>query len=127
MQNEKFTRKKRVAVVAALFIIFGTAYGILVSVLHFGIPCIFYEIIGLKCSGCGITSGIVCLMHFDFLGALRSNAFLFVIIPYILLVFVHTSKEYIRTGKYRLGTGKSFIDITFLVLLVLWGIFRNIF
>lgn len=127
MQSEKTKRKKRVAVVAALFIILGTAYGILVSVVHYGIPCIFHEITGLKCPGCGITSGIVCLMHFDFYGALRNNAFIFLIIPYILTVFIHTSLEYIRTGKYRLSTGKSFIDITFLVMLLLWGIFRNIF
>lgn len=126
MQNEKSKRKKGVALVAALFIICGTAYGILVSVVHFGIPCIFHEITGLKCPGCGITGGIVRIMHFDFYGAFQSNAFLFLIIPYVLLVFIHTSKEYILTGKYKLGTGKNLIDITFLILLVLWGIFRNI-
>lgn len=126
MQSEKSRRKKRVALVAALFVICGIAYGVLVSFIHFGIPCVFYEITGLKCPGCGITSGMVRLMHFDFVGAFQCNAFLYLIIPYILLVFIHTAREYILMGKYRLGTGKSFIDITFLVLLVLWGIFRNI-
>lgn len=126
MKTEIKQRIKRVALLAALFIIIGILYAVIISLLNFGIPCVFYKITGLRCPGCGMTRSILALIKFDVYGAIKYNAFSFFIIAYILCAFVCTSKEYILYGKYRLNAGKEFISIIFLVLLLLWFVVRNI-
>ncbi len=123
----KFKRLKRVALIAALFIVCGILYAIIVRCIGFGIPCIFYEITGLKCGGCGITRGLIALLHFDFGTMIQYNAFLPFILVYVLLAAVNSSRQYILMGKFRLSAGKTGIDIAFLVLLVIWCIIRLIF
>lgn len=120
-------RIKRVAFAAALFVIVGIIYAVIVSFFRFGIPCIFYEMTGLKCPGCGMTRAVMALLRFDVYGALQYNAFSFFITAYILLVTVHTSGEYINSGKYHICAGKEYISIIFLVLLLLWSVVRNVF
>lgn len=127
MKTEKQKRIKRTVLTAVLFILCGFIYSAFFSAFQVGIPCVFYEITGLKCPGCGITRGMVALLHFDFYNAICYNAFLFLIIAYIVWVYIFTARHYIRTGIYKLTAGREFISIIFLVLLLLWGIVRNIF
>lgn len=125
MKKENFHRMKRVAFWAALFVIIGFLYSVFVSYAHFGIPCMFHIITGLKCPGCGITASLMSILHFDFYSALKYNMFIPLIIIYILLVFIHTSCHYIKTGKFHLGSGSNVIDIIFLAVFLLWWILRN--
>lgn len=127
MRNEKQKRIKRTVFTTVLFILCGIVYAIFFSLFQVGIPCVFYEVTGLKCPGCGITRGMAALLHLDFCGAIRYNAFLFLIITYAVWVYIFTALNYIRTGIYKLTAGKEFISIIFLVLLLLWGVVRNIF
>ena len=49
-------------------IVFAIALAYLIFVLctGIGIPCIFYEITGLKCVGCGISRMLVSIVKLDF-------------------------------------------------------------
>lgn len=105
--------------VITIILVLGILYALIVRYTHFCIPCFFHTITGLKCPGCGITHLFMCLMEFDFLGALKANAFLFITAP-ILFVLLLSSK---------LCSSKSFVkwlSIIYLILLVVWGVVRNI-
>ena len=52
--------------------------------MSFYIPCLFHELTGLYCPGCGITRMIFSILQFDFYQAFRWNIFLFILIPIFL-------------------------------------------
>lgn len=52
--------------------------------MSFSIPCLFHELTGLYCPGCGITRIIFSILQFDFYQAFRWNIFLFILIPIFL-------------------------------------------
>lgn len=52
--------------------------------MSFSIPCLFHELTGLYCPGCGITRMIFSILQFDFYQAFRWNIFLFILIPIFL-------------------------------------------
>ena len=126
MSKEQFNRFKRVVLRTTLFIIAGILYAVIIKVLGRGIPCVFHEITGLRCPGCGITHSIMCFLAFDIQGAIQSNALSVAIILFIIWTFVYTSYKYVKTGIYRLSAGGNIPEISFLVSLILWGIIRNL-
>jgi len=96
---------------------------------HFniGIPCIYSELTGLYCPGCGMTRAAFSLLELDFYQAIRYNAFSIIVIPLIGL--------YIVGGIYAwLFNKNNFMDnkipgviwIIFIIALVLYGALRNI-
>lgn len=109
--------KKRKVIIAVLAA--GIIYALIVRYTHLGIPCFFQSITGFKCPGCGITHIFMRLMEFDFSGAFRANAFLFITIP-VLFVLLFTSKR--CSGK----TFVKWLSVIYLILLVVWGVVRNI-
>ncbi len=50
---------------------------------HFYPPCMFHQLTGLQCPGCGATRAIFHLLHGDVAGAFRLNQILFVIAPFV--------------------------------------------
>ena len=48
------------------------------------VPCMFHELTGLECPGCGITRMILALSRLDLKAAFRANAFLTVTLPYLI-------------------------------------------
>ena len=52
------------------------------------IPCLFHEITGLECTGCGITRAIYSLMHFNFLAAIKFNAMFVFSLPLFLFCYL---------------------------------------
>lgn len=104
----------------------GISYGIFVIKTGLGIPCIFKRITGFKCPGCGITTMFTYLMKLDFLKAFESNRMLFILLPVLLLVFIKYIYVYIKLGKRELSKGQSVVVNISLVLLIIFGILRNI-
>lgn len=56
-------------------------------------PCVFYELTGLYCPGCGSGRALNALLHLDILGALDYNVFFVLALP---LVAYYLVKQYIR-------------------------------
>ncbi len=52
---------------------------------HFFPPCMFHQLTGLQCPGCGATRAVFHLLHGDLAGAFRLNQFLFVVAPFIAI------------------------------------------
>lgn len=56
-------------------------------------PCVFHEITGLFCPGCGITRALHALVHFDLWRAFTMNALLIVSLPLLGLMALQGSTQ----------------------------------
>lgn len=88
------------------------------------VPCLFHEVTGLDCPGCGVTRMIRAISEGDFGAALRANAFLFVTAPYLLFLIGYSAYKWVRNER----TGAKFeaAAILYCVGLVVFGIVRNL-
>lgn len=104
----------------------GILYSVFVACTGWGIPCVFNIVTGLKCPGCGISRMIISIFYMDFAAAFHYNAALFVLSPVFLILAFSLIFRYIRTGSQKLSRGQSITVIVLIVLLVLFGIVRNL-
>lgn len=92
-----------------------------------GIPCPFYAVTGLYCSGCGASRALRSILHFDFYRALRYNAVLTVLFPLLGAYFCALGVSYIRFGKDRVSVKiPGFAVWGAVALVVVYGVLRNI-
>ena len=114
--NNKFTKFIIVCAIGIIAII-----GI--SILHYyniGIPCIFYKLTNLHCSGCGITRAIISLLKLDFYQAFRYNSLVIILLPFLLIYNIYI---WIFNGKKKLP---QCVWVVLLIIVILYGILRNI-
>ncbi len=116
-----------------------TVLGITVGILLIGailsylvfkwikIPCVFYQLTGLQCPGCGNTRATMALLKLDFNAMLRYNLLYPLEMIYILRVYSYCALNYIRGGRFAYHTKPDWFDITVLVLILVWTVVRNIF
>lgn len=126
--NEKKRLIKAIAATLALITIAVSA-GLLMGYSGVRIPCIFNVITGLNCPGCGNTRAVLALLRLDFSRAFSVNALFPVEFGYLLYMYGLLCFNYIKKGKVSFNSPPSWrwIDITALVLIVGWGVVRNIF
>ena len=110
----------------AVVLCVATAYLIFVLFTGFGIPCLFYEITGLKCAGCGISRMLVSLIRLDVSAAFYHNPFLFITGPFIVAYLVCNEARYVIRGNRQMGKWEILMWIE-LILAVAYGLLRNIF
>ncbi len=110
-----------------VILLIGLSYGIFVRKTGFAIPCIFYRITGLQCPGCGVTRMCLAIMRLDFKSAYHYNRLLFMISPIIIIIIAQQIYRYIRFNDIKTTKAQTAILILLIVLLVIWGILRNIF
>ena len=122
--------KKRIAIVAAAAFFAAAA----LIYLYFtgegegaGIPCMFHQITGFYCSGCGASRALRSILHFDFYQALRYNAIFTLCLPLFAVYFGGLSISYIRFGKDRVSEKISMkIVWIFIALALIYGVLRNV-
>ena len=92
-----------------------------------GIPCVFHQITGFYCSGCGSSRALRSILHLDLYQALRYNAIFTVGFPLLAAYFGGLGISYIRFGKDRIS-GKIPMKLVWLFIAgaLLYGILRNI-
>ena len=92
-----------------------------------GIPCMFYQITGFYCSGCGASRALRSVIHLDFYQALRYNAIFTFALPLIAVYFGALVLSYIRFGKDKISE-KIPMKIVWVIVAVavLYGILRNV-
>lgn len=116
----KHSKMKLILILISFLII----YFILSELLDVGIPCLFYEITGYYCPGCGITRLLFSLLKLDFYQAFRYNPLIFILIiitgiywlvKFILKKFMNISIEI-----------PNYVYYILLVIVIIFGILRNI-
>jgi hypothetical protein len=84
---------------------------------HIGVPCVFHELTGLYCPGCGITRAAASLLSLNFEQAFRYNPLVFVLLPLFLVYLLTRSKKLPRTSNA--------IMAIMLVAALAFGLLRN--
>ena len=124
-QAERKRRKRNIVSVSAGFLL----ADILLLILHIngvGIPCVFYEVTGLHCPGCGNTRAVEALIHLDIPGALACNYLFPLELAYLVWVYSVTVGNYYKTGKVSYRSPLPVVDILILAAVVIWGVVRNV-
>lgn len=112
--------KKRVGFV----LILGAVYYIWLRITEIKIPCVFKEITGLMCPGCGITTMILNLTKFNWVAAFRANQFLFITLPFIIfeiIFFIYLERKTAKNPRWN-----DRLLLIYLVLLIIFSAVRNI-
>ncbi|MCI8554401.1 MAG: DUF2752 domain-containing protein [Clostridiales bacterium] len=111
---------------AALICLVGSGYALFCTLTGWGIPCFFHLLTGLDCPGCGISRLCLALLRLDFAAAFRANAALLLLLPLFAAVAFSLLIRYLRTGDTRPRRWESVLLILTTVLLLLFGILRNL-
>lgn len=104
---------KKVVVTFLIFTLF-IGYYYISKYTGFAIPCIFHDLTGFYCPGCGITRMLFSILKLDFYQAFRYNPLVF-----ILLIGSIICKLF----KIKLPKYTSYV---LLVIVIIYGILRNI-
>ncbi len=116
----KYSKMKLILILISFLII----YFILNELLDVGIPCLFYEITGYYCPGCGITRLLFSLLKLDFYQAFRYNPLIFILIIitgiYLLVKFI--LKKFMNISIEI----PNYVYYILLIILIIFGILRNI-
>ncbi|MEE3468267.1 MAG: DUF2752 domain-containing protein [Eubacterium sp.] len=118
-------RFKRIIVFIGVACLLGGGYAIL-CMQGIMIPCVFFEVTGLRCPGCGVTHMMLSLIQLDFDGAFHANQALFILLPFFVFFGIKITIRYIRTGSLRLTNAEKIICFIVIVLLLIFAILRNL-
>lgn len=115
--------KNKVKAPIVLFVIF-LFYYILNKYLNISIPCLFHEITGFFCPGCGITRMFFSLLELNFYQAFRFNPLVFILI--ILGVIYWLIKLLIKKFLNISIVIPNNVYYILLIIVIIFGILRNI-
>lgn len=110
----------------AVLIIAGCAYAFFGYKTGMTIPCVFRLITGLKCPGCGVTHMLIQLMRLDFKDAWNCNQAVMLMLPVFLYLLCTGLYRYIKYGTKKQPKHETVIEIALIIILILFGIVRNI-
>ena len=110
----------------AIILLIGFAYLAFVLITGWRIPCLFKVATGFDCPGCGITRMCVSIAKLDFVAAFRYNPVIFTTWPVILGCLAYEKITYIKTGVRKLPLICKILLCIEIVLLLTYGVIRNI-
>lgn len=88
--------------------------------------CPLYATTGFACPGCGMTRGFHALFHGDIVGALDYNALLPLVAVFFGYWFLSLSMVAIRGRGFGFGKMTAGLVMTTFILLLVFGVVRNI-
>ncbi len=88
------------------------------------IPCIFHEVTGFYCPGCGVTRMFIALFHLEFKKAFFYNQFVFILlILYLCYLLINTIYYLINNKSIKIP---EYIIYILIAIAIIFGILRNI-
>lgn len=116
----KYSKMKLILILISFLII----YFILNELLDVGIPCLFYEITGYYCPGCGITRLLFSLLKLDFYQAFRYNPLIFIL---IIITVIYWLVKFILKKFMNISIEiPNYVYYILLIIVIIFGILRNI-
>ena len=126
-RTERNKRLCRMVLLALGVLAAGLLYLVLVRWTGFGIPCLFHEVTGLQCPGCGLTHAAVALSRGEIAAAMAYNPMLPVYGLYGGWMVLCGGIRYWRGDPNPMMFGPNRVHIAMLVLVIGFWILRNIF
>lgn len=119
-------RLEKVVKKLVIIAVIGIVYAIWMLKTSIGIPCPIRFITGFRCPGCGISHMCISLLHGEIREAFYSNRIVFLLLPIMVVIIVRQLYRYIRYGRERLDRGENIMVGIMVILLLVWGIIRNL-
>lgn len=108
-----------------VLLVLGATYLFIFQKIGIGIPCVFYELTGYKCPGCGMTHALSEIWNGNFYSAWEYNALCLTVLPIVCIYYLYRSiKENRRRGK-EFYIWEYILLIILLVIVLLYGYIRN--
>ena len=89
--------------------------------------CIFKTLTGWDCAACGNQRALHAFLHGHFVEAFLYNPFVIISIPYLILLLFTSFSSSALALRWRTYVQHRITVLTYLVLLIIWWIARNIF
>lgn len=91
------------------------------------IPCVFHEITGYYCPGCGITRCIFSIIRCDLYDAFCYNELVFILLPFLFIYEIYMVYLYIFDKKDNIiNKIPNYIWIILIIIVITFGIIRNL-
>ena len=120
--HNKFEKRKYIYILLSLIICI-----FIFLINNIKIPCVVNSIFGIYCPGCGITRMFISIVKLDFYQAFRYNPMVFLLLPFFIFYGILEVRAIIYKKDNILNNTKfKFIWIILIVIVILFGILRNI-
>ena len=116
--------QKKILIIYGAILGAGMLYAFLILHTPFRIPCLFREVTGLQCPGCGTSRMALALMRFDIPAAFTYNPIAFFSFPAWFLISICA---FVGRPK-ALRSSKNLLRILYIniVVYMIFAIFRNL-
>ena len=118
-------RLRNILLLSAGLLLLGGLYSFL-AYHGLGLPCLFYQITGLMCPGCGNSRAALALLRLDFAAAWGYNPLFALEGFYLIWVYAHCCKSYLKGKRFSYSPPWPVLDTLILAAIVIWGIARNL-
>ena len=119
--------KRRALSITRLYAALAAAASVLLFFLQsggFNFICVFRELTGLRCPGCGNTNAVLAVLRGDFIGAANCNIMFYPEVISAAAFIIYLSYLYV-SGK-RASKHASAAAAAAVLAVLVWGIVRNI-
>lgn len=120
------TRRRRLILWSLAAIVAAVAVAALFRLSGWGIPCLFYTVTDWQCPGCGSSRAVLAYLQGYWADGWRYNPFFPLTVAYLVRVYVLAARRCWRGGRFAYHPASHRCDVLFLVLLIGWGVARNI-
>lgn len=107
-------------------LIAGVLYAFFVTAAGISLPCVFHEITGFWCPGCGASRMFLKIFKADFAGAFYENRFLFSTIVFLIAAVGFRLYQYIKKEPFRKTVWFIVFIILYAAAFLAFGILRNL-
>ena len=97
----------------------------LLSRAGIGFSCLFRQITGLLCPGCGNTRAALALLRLDLPAAFAYNPLFLVEFFYLAWIIFHCSRALLKGKPFHYKPPLPILDIGILILVLSWWVIRN--
>ncbi len=122
------SRVLKVIFIVILLVLILYGYYFLNLYYNFSIPCLFREVTGYYCPGCGITRCLFSIINGNFYQAFCYNRLVFISLPFLGFYVVYSIYLYVfnKNDKIICRVPKVVWNLL-LVVVILFGVVRNIY
>ena len=94
---------------------------------NFSIPCLFHEVTGFYCPGCGATRCLFSLLKGNLVESYNYNRLFFGLIPFLGVYIVYKAYLYVFNKRDNILIKiPTFVYVIMLIITITFGVLRNI-